>query len=277
MTDAGRYIVDELTPLTPAAVIEALYWGFVAVVGRHPSDRELCCHVAQWALETGHGKSCHRNNLGNLKAAASYTGLVTYFGCNEVLKGKVCWFHPTLERAWPGHNAWILAHPQSTANDNQCRWQAFMTLADGAAAQLKFFQRRPRSFQAASTGNPRTFAHALKLDRYYTAHEEDYYIGGKLVWGYAHTLESVFTRYLPACTKACSELSVRGEPATVDPVPVPPMDDPDIDQSRAEKLTQQHVIDVMKTLGDLVIDIPWGDCDRERREAVARLNDTDYS
>jgi hypothetical protein len=277
MADSGRYIVDAVTPLTPAAVIEALYLGSVAVVGRVPSARELCCHVAQWALETGHGKSCHRNNLGNLKAGASYTGLVTYFGCNEVLNGKVCWFHPTLERAWPGHNSWILAHPQSTANDNQCRWQAFETLADGAAAQLRFFQRRPRSFTAAATGNPRTFAHALKLDRYYTAHEDDYYVGGKLVWGYAHTLESVFGRYLPACEAACRSLVAPEQvvPPTL-PDPVSP-EDPDVDAARAQRLGQQHIDRVMASLRELVVEIPWPDVDAERRAAVEAMNERDYT
>jgi hypothetical protein len=275
MTDSGRYIVDELTPLTPAAVIEALHSGFAAVVGRAPSAEELCCHVAQWALETGHGKSCHRNNLGNLKAAANYTGIVTYFGCNEVLSGKVKWFHPELFRAWPGHMAWIDAHPTSTSCDNQCRWQAFETLADGAAAQLRFFQRRPRSFQAAATGNPRTFAHALKLDRYYTAHEEDYYVGGKLVWGYAHTLESVFGRYLPACEAACKALVA---PPLVEPT-MPEIvhpEEPDIDQPRSERLNQQALDVALEMLRDLVIEIPWGDYDAARRSAVADLNARDY-
>lgn len=276
MTDAGRYLVDELTPLTPAAVIEALYRGSVAVVGKAPGARELCCHVAQWALETGHGKSCHRNNLGNLKAAASYSGLVTYFGCNEVLSGKVKWFHPSLGRAWPGHNAWILAHPSSTANDDQCRWQAFETLGDGAAAQLRFFQRRQRSFQAAKSGNPRTFAHALKLDRYYTAHEEDYYAGGKLVWGYAHTLESVFTRYLQACEAACKALTVEQEPVPPTLPDLPSADEPDVDEPRAERLNQAHIDQVLESLKDLAIEIPWEDCDAERRAAVAELNATDY-
>ena len=32
MPESGRYLVDELTPLTPASVIEALYWGFGAVM-----------------------------------------------------------------------------------------------------------------------------------------------------------------------------------------------------------------------------------------------------
>lgn len=275
MTDRGRYLVDELTPLTPAAVIEALYNGFVAVCGRPPSARELCCHVAQWALETGHGKSCHRNNLGNLKAASSYTGLVTYFGCNEVLNGKVRWFHPSLDRAWPGHNAWISRHPTSVANDNQCRWQAFETLEDGAAAQLRFFQRRPRSFSAAGTGNPRTFAHALKLDRYYTAHEEDYYAGGKLQRGYASTLESVFARYIQACTACVASATAD----TVEPVPVisdekiPHELEPDVDRPRAEKLVQEKLDEALLWLNDLVIEIPWGEYDAARRKAVLELNE----
>jgi hypothetical protein len=276
MADSGRYIVDEVTPLTPAAVIEALYRGFGAVVGRVPEAPELCCHVGQWALETGHGKSCHRNNLGNLKATESYTGLVTYFGCNEVLSGKVKWFHPDLSRCWPWHMAWITAHTTSVSCDNQCRWKAFETLSDGAAAQLRFFQRRPRSFTAALSGNPRTFAHALKLDRYYTAHEEDYYVGGKLVWGYAHTLESVFHKYLPACVAACKELVVAEPPAPPTLPELPHPEEPDVDQPRAERLDQEHLDKALELLRDIVIEIPWGDYDSARRSAVAELNERDY-
>jgi hypothetical protein len=272
MPDSGRYIVDELTPLTPASVIEAIYWGFGAVVGAVPGARDLCCHVAQWALETGHGKACHRNNLGNLKASEKYTGLITFFGCNEVLQGNVKWFHPELTRAWPGHMAWVSKHTTSVACDNQCRWQAFETLADGAEAQMRFFQRRPRSFAAAATGNPRTFAHALKLDRYYTAHEEDYYAGGKLCRGYAYTLESVFNRYLPACESACRELVAERPSAADEHQDIPLEVEPDIDLPRASRLNQEHLDDALELLRDLVIEIPWGDYDDARKRAVLDMN-----
>jgi hypothetical protein len=113
------------------------------------------------------------------------------------------------------------------------------------------------------------------LDRYYTAHEENYLVGGREVMGYASTLESVFKRYLPACEAACKELVA---PALVEPEKpeLPPDLEPDIDQPRAERLNQEHLDQAMGLLRDLVIEIPWGDYDRARRAAVAELNESDY-
>lgn len=282
MTVVGREVPDVCVKLVASDVASALHVAICAIVGRAPSASELCCHVAQSALETGHWKSCHCNNLGNVKASADYPGDITYFGCNEVLSGKVKWFHPALEHRWGGHNAWVLAHPQSTISDSQCRWRAFATLEAGAAAQMQFFQRRPRSFAGAMSGNPRTFAHALKLDRYYTAHEEDYYVNGKLQRGYAWILESVFGKYLPLCKACCTEFASREAAMALEPVSVeiaqsaeylPMAQDPDVDQTRSAMLSHEHIDEFSKTLSDMIIEIPWGDYDEARRKAVLELNE----
>jgi hypothetical protein len=259
-------LVDQVTPLKPDAVVLAMLGGYRALVGngQDPSPEVLACIVAQSAIETLHWKAIHWHNFGNLKASAKYCGDITFFGCNEVLKDKVYWFHPSEQRAWPGTKAWIAKHPSSQPNDNQCRWMAFQRPGDGAAAQIGWFRRHINSWNGLQTGNPRTFAAAMKKDCYFTAKLEDYTANGKRVMGYASLLENVFGKYYRLCSDVFDNQDIV-EPAVhvEDTELVAP------NPSLAAKLSDSHVDLVMEHLRSIVIEIPWMDIARHNRQIIA--------
>ncbi|HVJ15040.1 MAG TPA: hypothetical protein VM686_06350, partial [Polyangiaceae bacterium] len=144
---------DQLTPVTPAQVLQALGVAWQEQFGSTPHRTSLLVLVSQWALETGRGRAMHCFNLGNVKSNGK-TGDWCFFRCNEVLEGKVVWFEPD-------HEA--------------CRFRAFATLQDGALDYLKTLHQRFQSaWPAVVAGDPAAFSHALKVARYYTADEAQY-------------------------------------------------------------------------------------------------------
>lgn len=98
----------------------------------------------------------HCFNMGNVKAAPSYSGLYCQFRCNEVIDSRLRWFDPP--------------HPQ-------CNFRAFESLEAGAVDHMRFLAQR-KSYQgawlAAQSGDPAAFVHALKAAGYFTADEAPY-------------------------------------------------------------------------------------------------------
>lgn len=145
---------DLLTHVTLRDVLTGIRSAYETVEGVTPSKPCLAILTAQSALESGRWRSCHRFNLGNVKAGQSYEGYYTQFRCNEVLKDKLEWFDPP--------------HPQTN-------FRAFLSLEGGCLDHVRILKRRfPGAFGAAKAGDPALFGHALKLERYYTADEAPY-------------------------------------------------------------------------------------------------------
>jgi len=123
--------------------------------GATPSKASCGVIWAQYALETGRGKSCWCNNIGNVKHVAGdghdYCMLT---GVWEIIGGKRVTFQPP--------------HPQTC-------FRAYPSLEAGMREHLDFLQRRyAGAWAEVEKGDARAFAHALKSRGYYTAPEEDY-------------------------------------------------------------------------------------------------------
>ncbi len=146
-----------VTPVTAPEMIASLRAAWQAQFGQTPADRSLFVLVAQWALETGWGKAMHAYNVGNIKSVAGDGRDYTYFACDEVLGGKVVWFHP---------------------DDAGCRFRAYPSLDAGVADYLATVAHRfAGAWGAVVAGDPNAYAHLLKQERYYTASEASYAAG----------------------------------------------------------------------------------------------------
>lgn len=157
-------VPDQLTPLAPDESTVALHDGFGEVLQYSPSDPALALLWAQWALETGRGRSMHMRNFGNIKAGPQYEGYYCQFRCNEYLREKVAgvsklvlrWFDPP--------------HPQTN-------FRAYLKALAGATDYVRFLATKPRYARAWACvleGNPPGFVHELKVAGYFTAHEAPY-------------------------------------------------------------------------------------------------------
>ena len=272
-----RYLPDKLTTAEPRAAIEALARACIELTEQLPTAEGLACHVAQSALETGHWKACHWWNFGNVKASASYDGTITYFGCNEILKNPVTgqrqvhWFHPSAQRQWSGHDAWLAAHPASKPDDSQCRWRAYETIELGSTEQLAFLAKRNRyraAWDAGLRGDPIAFSRALRAAGYYTADESHY----------TKLLNSLFGKYLMSCREVITALG--NAPTTASNAPTTAggtkasevvargMDVPENhDERKAEELCDAW-------LKALVLEIPWEEMREKRNQSVLAMNDT---
>lgn len=253
------YLVDKLTSATKPEAVRALAVGARVLSGGLPTVDALACHVAQSALETGHWGSCHWWNFGNVKASTSYVGFITMFGCNEVLKGKVQWFHPSEQWGWPWRSQWILQHPTSRANDSQCRWRAYEDIDGGALAQLEFLAKRSRyaaAWRAAESGDPEAFSRALSAAGYYTASVESY----------TKTLVSLFRSYRPLCVSALDGLRTVEESAPIEtPFGEPSQQD---DERKARGLCDEW-------LRNLDLRVDWGEHWSSVKSAVLATNEDD--
>ncbi len=110
--------------------------------------------LAQWAHETGRGKSMHCFNVGNSKHVRDSSKSWTFFKCNEVIDGKIVWFYP---------------------DDPACCFDAFESLDEGVAAY--FAEMRTRfagAWPFVIAGDPVGFVKKLKAERYFTADEATY-------------------------------------------------------------------------------------------------------
>jgi hypothetical protein len=144
---------DQLTPVTPPQLFGALSRAWQKAFNETPHRTSLLVLLAQWALETGRGHSMHCYNLGNVKSAQK-SGDWCFFRCNEIINGKEVWFEPD--------------HPA-------CCFRAFASLDDGALDYLNTLHDRFKpAWPAVVAGDPQSFVHLLKINRYFTADEAQY-------------------------------------------------------------------------------------------------------
>lgn len=144
---------DQLTPITPPQLYGSLARAWLKAFNETPHRTSLLVLLAQWALETGRGRSMHCYNLGNVKSNQK-SGDWCFFRCNEIINGKEVWFDPD--------------HPAAC-------FRAFATLDDGALDYLNTLHDRFKpAWPAVVAGDPQSFVHLLKINRYFTADEAQY-------------------------------------------------------------------------------------------------------
>lgn len=198
----GSRFAPEAVKVDATSVYHALVAAWTRIFNDAPTSEALALCVSQWALETGWGKSCFNFNLGNLKAREGDGLDHTFYPTWEVLSRAAA--HELAAKAEPrtrpedggGPNA-VLTSEDPAANTAvvwfypdhyMCRFRAFRSLDEGAEEYLKaLFHRYKRAWASLSTGNPSTFAEALKAYGYFTAPLD----GPK---GYRTALTSIFNR-----------------------------------------------------------------------------------
>lgn len=169
------------TPLTIVQALRAMKAALTKHLGEEPPKETILLALAHAALETGELKSMWNNNWGNIKAMGDYSGEFTCIELNEVLNGKLVWFHPTGEMV--GKNGPIKeprfevppGHPQT-------RMRSYETPELGASDYVAFLSKRSRYAKAWAqllTGRPDEYVHELRSAKYFTANEELYLRGVK--------------------------------------------------------------------------------------------------
>lgn len=169
------------TPITKSQAIEALWKGWLAYFGGVPTPGCIQIVCAQWAIETGWGKSMWNYNMGNAKSREGDGFDYQFFACNELLKTS---YAQALQKADPKGAriqsvrsdgfAWIWFYPPHPAS----RFRAFHSAEEGAADHISLLARRfPTAIVSAMQGDARGYAHQLKVCGYYTADESQYAAG----------------------------------------------------------------------------------------------------
>ena len=160
-----QYLNDELTVLLEAEAVHALREAWHKIYGQYPNDNSLGVLFAKSALETGRWRLIHCYNFGNIKkkrktATSQDDGhYFTMFRCGEVLNGKHIMFEPP--------------HIQT-------HFRAYKSAQEGAEDYIRFVsqsKRYAKAWQKVLEGDPKGYAHELKVAGYYTANETTYTAG----------------------------------------------------------------------------------------------------
>lgn len=184
---------NKLTPVEPKDFYQMLARCWTHVFGSLPRRESLLVLMAQSALETGHWKSIHCYNFGNVKAVPGSSRGYTFFACNELLtpeqaasavKGE----HPATIKGNAGNgllNVWF--YPKHPA----CCFRAYGGDSEEAAftaGMLDYlnilYDRYQGAWDAVLDGNPGLFVEKLKASKYFTANLEKY--RSDVVWLYNH-------------------------------------------------------------------------------------------
>ena len=184
---AQEQLPHEKTPVTRQQMADAMYTAWVRYFGTTPSKPTIQVLMAQWALETGEGKSMHNFNVGNVKSRDGDGHNFTYFACWERLSKASA---EAMQAADPGRvkitryysdgkcKVWF--YPEHPA----CRFRAFKTLERGLIDHLAILSNHKafkKAWPAVRAGDPKLYAKLLKEARYYTAPLHDY-TKGVLFW-----------------------------------------------------------------------------------------------
>lgn len=152
------------TTIPQKELINGFIEGWIKAFNEVPKKESIGVLFAQTCHETGLTKSLWNYNLGNHKFV-SFEGddnvkYIKLSGVWEIIGGKKI----ILDKENPG--AWF---------------RAFDTLADGVAFHLESLKNKrfKNVWVAVEAGDPKSFAHLLKLKMYYTDSEENYFKGMK--------------------------------------------------------------------------------------------------
>jgi hypothetical protein len=183
LTMTATYIEDELTPFSFEEATKAMRWALASELNCAEAavpDNVLALALAKTALETGRWTKIHKFNWGNVKCSATYVGMYTCFGCDEIIKGKRIWFDP--DTAYDPKDPLGLPNakfpkPAVPPGNPQTRFRAFANMYDGVDQYVTFIHggRYKAAWAALLTGDAHAYIHALKVAGYFTADESVYY------------------------------------------------------------------------------------------------------
>jgi hypothetical protein len=146
-------VPNKMTVLTAAQAAKAISDGYLYVTGKRPNAITLALLLGQSALETGNWKSIHNYNFGNKKASGSDRNW-QYFRCSEIVGGKEIFYDPPAP---------------------ECKFSAYGSAAEGAAAYIKLLQSRPHWWSGLQSGTVDGFIKGLTTKpAYFTANPITY-------------------------------------------------------------------------------------------------------
>lgn len=149
------------TTFTQKEFVKALIGSWKNIYNVLPTKQQIGVIFAQWSIETGQGKFCWNNNIGNVKYIPSKNpenDNVEYMMLKntwEIIKGEKIIFQPPSPQTW---------------------FRSFITLQDGVTFHLNFLRsnKYAKVWTAVEAGDPDGFAKLLKEVKYYTAPEALY-------------------------------------------------------------------------------------------------------
>jgi hypothetical protein len=143
-----REVAPMATHMSANEARAALADGWQAVFGERPNADTLDILTAQWALETGHGRSMMNYNFGGIKGAGP-SGLTVAYRTREGY----------------GENERVIVD----------RFRAYASPSEGATDYVGLLKRRyGAALDCARAGDTRGFVHALASRGYFTASEATY-------------------------------------------------------------------------------------------------------
>lgn len=184
----AQELAHEKTVVTRQDMANAIFWAWHRYFGDYPSKATVQVLMAQWALETGEGKSMHNFNVGNVKSREGDGYDYTYFSCWERLSKTRA---EAMQAASPGTVKITKYEPNKAVckvwfypKHPACRFRAFKTLEEGLINHLAILSNHKsfkKAWPAVRGGDPRRFAELLKQAGYYTATVQSY-LKGVMWW-----------------------------------------------------------------------------------------------
>jgi hypothetical protein len=171
-----------VTHVQPADMLVAMRAAWTSELRSDPRRGAICTLVAQWALETGGGRSCVAFNVGNFKATVGGAYDFCYFKTTERVSVAAAQAEIEQHRelcSWDGTVdasglATLVVHPRHP----WCCFRAYPTLAAGCEDYLHaMYTRFAAAWTAAYDGDPVAFARALGALGYYTSDRDAYAAG----------------------------------------------------------------------------------------------------
>lgn len=145
---AGNLVPVVRTSLSAGQAQEALRAAWEKVTGEAPSDKTLALITAQWAHETGSGKSMYNYNFAGIKGAGPD-------GLSVAQSTKEGW-----------------GQTERRIVDN---FRAYRTAEEGATDYVQLLARRfPDAVEGAKAGDSAAFVRGLKSRGYFTGNEGAY-------------------------------------------------------------------------------------------------------
>ncbi len=168
------------TPVTAVQMFEALRAAWQQMFGEHPRRQSLLVLTAQWAIETGHGRSMWNYNPGNVKSDRT-AGDWCFYACWEILDGKKKWFYP---------------------DSPYCCFRAYPNLTEGTVDYLRELKTRySRAWYEVIAGSPDAFVRALKAQFYFTGDVD----------AYAKTVVSLYRQFDASFPKETTGVAVTAD------------------------------------------------------------------
>lgn len=169
------------TPLSILDALQCLGHAYVEVTDGPVSSSAVILTTAQWALETGRGRSCKNHNFAGIKANPDRSSIFdwTFYTTSEWLPVEAAEMY--LDK--PDKRIKVLDDESKpgfiklsfSPNHPACCFRAYRDFQDGALDYLWLLRKKYASaWDVLRTGDPAAFARKLKQGLYYTAPVDEY-------------------------------------------------------------------------------------------------------